>query len=585
MNKVVQRHVSEPSTAYESQDEKWRYCSSESEEVPQESSSGRYASDPCLASNAGSREPTFPNVPWSRTETYPPTVEGLHLELIQCYNWLRPTNQELCARTNVCQKIQSVFRRYWPNACFYVFGSVATNLFLPTSDIDITIEYPSFNQIEMRLAADILKNEPSFLNVNVLDRAHVPIIKLVDRDTGINIDISFNTVRAQHAVEYIRQMRSYYPVLELLTLLLKQFLAARQLNHAFTGGLSSYGLVLMIIHFMLRKYKSEFLFKKIEDLENGVLGDFFLKFLQYYGNEFDPMRDALAFPNPFEAVLIEKASLTAFMQEEICASIFCVQDPINPANDVGRAAHNFMQVKMAFYQAFLELDSFIQGKKEDNGPMLQSIMVFSDDLIELRKRIEELPFEAISNHPGNSTGIFGGQPPYGHFGPYHPSLFFQKVPVNGHFMTPNRSILFVPHRPLVLDESVEPQNSSSDSATSSSMPIPNIASNMPYIPGQATTPSRVLLMYPPPVYQQMPLNYVSAPPQPFYQNIDAFPEEFYHDQSEESVPEERKESPGNLEPSNSSTSSASLTSCTTVTPDCDDSDEQRLSSSDSTLSD
>ena len=235
---------------------------------------------------------------------------------------------------SVCQKIQSAFKQYWPNAYFYVFGSVATDLFLPTSDIDITIEYPAFNQIEMRLAANILKSDPSFFNVNVLDRAHVPIIKLVDRETEINIDISFNTVRAQRAVGYIYKMREDYPVLELLTLLLKQFLAARQLNHAFTGGLSSYGLVLMIIHFMLRNYKSEFYGKRVENLEPGVLGEFFMKFLQYYGNEFDPMTDALAFPDPFVAILEKKVNLTAVMQEEICASIFCVQDPINPGSSL-----------------------------------------------------------------------------------------------------------------------------------------------------------------------------------------------------------------------------------------------------------
>jgi len=485
---------------------------------------------------------------------------------------------------NVCQRIQFVFRQYWPDAYFYVFGSVATNLFLPTSDIDITIEH-SFNQIEMRLAANILKNDESFYNVNLLDRARVPIIKLVDKKTDINIDISFNTVKAQEAVIYIHQIREDYPVLELLTLLLKQFLAARQLNHAFTGGLSSYGLVLMIIHFMLRNYQSDFYGKQIESLEPGILGEFFMKFLQYYGNEFDPMTDALAFPGPRHAVLEKKANLTAVMQEEICASVFCVQDPINSDNDVGRGAHNFMQVKVAFYQAYLELDSFIQGRKEVNGPMLQSIMTFSNDFIQLKKRINEILFEAISIHPGNSTGIFGGQPPYGHFGPYHPSLYFPKFLVNGQYMTASRGFLFA-HQPAVVDGIAEPQNSStSDSGTSSSAPASNVGPNVFFLHNQAMGPSRFLSMYPTPVYQQIPCNYVPPPPPAYYSNPESFPEDLYCQQPEESAPEDRKESPVNLEPSNSSTSSVSLTSCTTVTPDCDDSDEQRLSSSDSALSD
>lgn len=233
-------------------------------------------------------------------------------------------------RADVCHRIQQAFRRCWKDAYFFVFGSVATNLFLPTSDIDITVEFPRLTHAEMKLAAEILKNDLSFAKVTVLDRAHVPIIKCQCCVTETNIDISFNTARAQNAVEYLYYIRLFFPAMELLTLLLKQFLAARHLNHAFTGGLSSYGLVLMIIHFIFRKYRHQFYCKKISDLEPRILGEFLLSFLQYYGEEFNPMTDALAFPNPWEALLVPKINLTTYMQEEICASVFCIQDPINP---------------------------------------------------------------------------------------------------------------------------------------------------------------------------------------------------------------------------------------------------------------
>ena len=53
-----------------------QYYTSESEETPQESSCSQYTPDAGLPSNAGLSAPTFPDVPWSRSETYPLTIEG-----------------------------------------------------------------------------------------------------------------------------------------------------------------------------------------------------------------------------------------------------------------------------------------------------------------------------------------------------------------------------------------------------------------------------------------------------------------------------------------------------------------------------
>jgi len=41
-----------------------------------------------------------------------------------------------------------------------------------------------------------------------------------------------------------------YPVLSKLVLVLKQFLLQRDLNEVFTGGISSYSLILLVISFL-----------------------------------------------------------------------------------------------------------------------------------------------------------------------------------------------------------------------------------------------------------------------------------------------------------------------------------------------
>lgn len=58
----------------------------------------------------------------------------------------------------------------------------------------------------------------------------MPIVKLVDRDTKISFDISFNTPSGVMAAGFIQQMKRRYPCLEPLALILKQFLTQRQLN-------------------------------------------------------------------------------------------------------------------------------------------------------------------------------------------------------------------------------------------------------------------------------------------------------------------------------------------------------------------
>ena len=86
----------------------------------------------------------------------------LHYEIIECYDWLKPTEQERFARINVCHRIKTVLSNFCPDAVFFVFGSVATNLFLPTSDIDISVELPGLTTYDMQIVASALRNSASF---------------------------------------------------------------------------------------------------------------------------------------------------------------------------------------------------------------------------------------------------------------------------------------------------------------------------------------------------------------------------------------------------------------------------------------
>lgn len=96
-------------------------------------------------------------------------------------------------------------------------------------------------------------------SIKVLDKASVPIVKLVDKKTEIKVDISFNMSNGVKSAELIKTYMEQFPVLSKLVYVLKQFLLERDLNEVFTGGISSYSLILMCISFLQVNLLNEYL--------------------------------------------------------------------------------------------------------------------------------------------------------------------------------------------------------------------------------------------------------------------------------------------------------------------------------------
>ena len=68
--------------------------------------------------------------------------------------------------------------------------------------------------------------------------------------TDIKVDISFNMSSGVNSARLIKEYKGMYPALPKLVMVLKQFLLQRDLNEVFTGGISSYSLILMTVSFL-----------------------------------------------------------------------------------------------------------------------------------------------------------------------------------------------------------------------------------------------------------------------------------------------------------------------------------------------
>jgi non-canonical poly(A) RNA polymerase PAPD5/7 len=242
-----------------------------------------------------------------------------------------PTPVEHTLRIEVVSRIEQIVLKLWPTARVEVFGSFRTGLYLPTSDIDLVVigrwEKLPLRTLEMELINQGIA-EP--MSVRVLDKASVPIVKLTDRETQVKVDISFNMQSGVQSAELIKDFKRKFPVLSKLVLVLKQFLLQRDLNEVFTGGISSYSLILMCISFLQMHPRANL-------NHTANLGVLLLEFFELYGKKFNYMKTGISVKNGGR--YIPKEELQREMIDGHRPSLLCIEDPLTPGNDIGRSSY------------------------------------------------------------------------------------------------------------------------------------------------------------------------------------------------------------------------------------------------------
>uniref|UniRef100_A0A182FQD4 polynucleotide adenylyltransferase n=1 Tax=Anopheles albimanus TaxID=7167 RepID=A0A182FQD4_ANOAL len=299
-----------------------------------------------------------------------------------------PTPTEHALRVMVVNRIEQIVLNLWPSARVEMFGSFRTGLYLPTSDIDLVVigqwEKLPLRTLEMELINRYIA-EPN--SVRVLDKASVPIVKLTDRETQVKVDISFNMESGVQSAKLIKEYKQDYPVLEKLVLVLKQFLLQRDLNEVFTGGISSYSLILMCISFLQQHHR--------KPNKSSNLGVLLIEFFELFGRKFNYMKIGISVKT---GRYIPKEELQREMIDGHRPSLLCIEDPLTPGNDIGRSSYGALHVKQAFeyayivlMQAVLPLDKNLTDCNRQS--ILGRIIRVTDDVIEYRKWIRDT-FEA-----------------------------------------------------------------------------------------------------------------------------------------------------------------------------------------------
>ncbi|XP_049879971.1 non-canonical poly(A) RNA polymerase protein Trf4-1-like [Pectinophora gossypiella] len=283
---------------------------------------------------------------------YKPGILGLHEEIEHFYMYMSPTETEHLVRTTVVNRIRQAILTLWPQARVEVFGSFRTGLYLPTSDIDLVVigqweKLPLWTLERELVGQDIAEKE----SIKVLEKATVPIVKMTDKYSDVKVDISFNMSSGVKSAELIKQYKEKYPCLSRLVMVLKQFLLQRDLNEVFTGGISSYSLILMCISFLQLHPRPE----RLRQPQN--LGVLLVEFFELYGRKFNYVKTAIRVKNG--GSYVSKDDIQKEMNDGHRPSLLCIEDPLTPGNDIGRSSYGAIQVKQAFDYGYIILQQAV----------------------------------------------------------------------------------------------------------------------------------------------------------------------------------------------------------------------------------
>lgn len=128
---------------------------------------------------------------------------------------------------------------------------------MPWSDIDIVLDigqdrvpsqYEAFSAIE----AALLNRKDIFSEVKFISNASFPVIKIVCNAEYLNKKLDITMQDHKHnglnCVDLVKEyLIQYEGILRPIVFIMKHLLYMAELNDPYQGGLSSYGLILMVV--------------------------------------------------------------------------------------------------------------------------------------------------------------------------------------------------------------------------------------------------------------------------------------------------------------------------------------------------
>ncbi|XP_056314480.1 poly(A) RNA polymerase GLD2 [Danio aesculapii] len=283
--------------------------------------------------------------------------------------------------------LQNDIKRIFPCAKVFLGGSSLNGFGSRSSDADLCLiiqEGPVNHRKDAVYVLSLVRKllyKLSYIEKPQLIRAKVPIVKFRNSISGVEFDLNFNNTVGIRNTFLLRTYAFVEKRVRPIVLVVKKWANHHCINDASRGTLSSYTLVLMVLHYLQtlpdpvipclqRDYPTCFDPRMdIHLVPNGPsdipafvsrnkssLGDLFLGFLRYYATVFKWDKQVISVRT---AKALPKSGFKEWKDKFIC-----VEEPFNRTN-TARAVHERMKFE-AIKAAFIESYRLLQLRKDLN---------------------------------------------------------------------------------------------------------------------------------------------------------------------------------------------------------------------------
>jgi non-canonical poly(A) RNA polymerase PAPD5/7 len=334
----------------------------------------------------------------------------LHEELLDFCTYVSPKPEEQQMRAELIQRLDALVKEAFPNSPnvhLKPFGSYATKLYLPISDIDLVLfnadEGGRFSSSDkgkfspLGVLERVMRQKQCAIYLEHITGARIPILKLTDKATGVKVDICYDVSGGLKAAEFIVAMQRQLPALRPLTLFLKYFLHCRVLNDTYKGGIGSFMLQLMLIGHLQHLQLTGKL-----GLPTTNLGMLLMSFLESYGVSLNYRNTGLNMNAAQNAAIAAAADAqgmperNAFAQSRSNSSarhgffnkssrgwfnanrpyLLSIENPLDASHDVGANSYLIMRVRKSLQFAYQTLSAHVfyeNAKLDRREPLITKI--------------------------------------------------------------------------------------------------------------------------------------------------------------------------------------------------------------------
>lgn len=275
-------------------------------------------------------------------------VLRLHEELIDFADFMKHGPEEVKARRKWVATIKRACRALWQNCKVSVFGSFFTGLSLPNGDVDVAVlDVPCSPATAMKALAEHMLAAGEISCLEIIEFAKVPVVKLRSQACGLRADVVFNQPDGINTSRFIRERVQDFPQMKPLLIFLKYFLLQRGLHETYTGGMGSYLLCNIVLHFVQRHPSR----RNQHHYRATSLGHLLYDLLRYYGNEF--RYDSQGISVLGVGRLFDKAQRGwKGRGKGKCGMALALESPLDPQTDLGAGCFRIGVLRNLFDHAF-----------------------------------------------------------------------------------------------------------------------------------------------------------------------------------------------------------------------------------------